>query len=179
MWDKHNSLKAQKIVPDVEISQKEFDKKIIKETQKISEKSSDWWRKIGSIVVKDNLPIIYTYNKHLPNEYAPAFAGDPRSAFHKGIGIEISSAIHGEAAAISEAAKKGIALEGASMYVTTFPCPPCAKLIVQSGIKKLYYGIGYGVLDGLDILKKAGVEIIKVEGIDLELDQASLVEYKK
>lgn len=179
MWDKHNSIEAQKIVPDITISKKEFDQKIIQETAEISQKSSDWWRRIGSIIVKDDNPVIYTFNKHLPNEYVPAMAGDPRACFHKGIGIEISSAIHSEAAAISEAAKRGIELEGASIYVGTFPCPPCAKLIAQSGIKKLYYGSGYGILDGLDILKQSGVEVVKVEGIDLKTDKEVLVRYKK
>jgi len=179
MWDKHNSTEARKVVPDVKISKEKFDQKILKLAAKNSEKSSDWWRRIGSVVVKDGKPIIYSYNKHLPHEYAPALVGDPRAPFHKGIGIEISSAVHGEAAAISKAAREGIELEGASLYVGTFPCPPCAKLIALSGIKKLYYGVGYGVLDGLDVLKQAGVEIVKVEGIDLEVNEDVLVEYKK
>jgi dCMP deaminase len=49
------------------------------------------------------------------------------------------------------------------MYVTVFPCPPCAKAIAHAGIKHLYCGGGYGVLDGEDILKGAGVKIIFVE----------------
>lgn len=179
MWDKHNSTKPQKIDPDTKISQQSFDKKILKEAFDNAQKSTDWWRRVGTIIVKDGKPIIYTYNKHLPNEYVQAFAGDPRSAFHKGVGIEISSAIHGEAAAIAKAANKGINLEGSSIYVSTFPCPPCAKLIAYSGIKKLYYGSGYGVLDGLEVLKNFGVEIIKVEGVDLKHDQEVLVHYKK
>lgn len=179
MWDKHNSTKPQKPDPGTKISKQSFDKKILKEAFSNAQKSTDWWRRVGTIIIKNNKPILYTYNKHLPNEYAQAFAGDPRSVFHKGVGIEISSAIHGEAAAIAEAANKGIKLEGASIYVSTFPCPPCAKLIAYSGIKKLYYATGYSVLDGLEVLKKFGVEIIKVEGIDLKHDQKVLVNYKK
>ena len=49
------------------------------------------------------------------------------------------------------------------MYVTTFPCPTCAKLIAYSGIKKLYAGGGYAVLDGELVLKAKGVKIIFVE----------------
>jgi dCMP deaminase len=49
------------------------------------------------------------------------------------------------------------------MYVTTFPCPPCAKMIAFSGVKKLYYAGGYGVLDGEAIMKSKGVEIIFVD----------------
>ncbi len=71
--------------------------------------------------------------------------------------------MHSEAGAIAEAARKGISLEGADLYVTTFPCPPCGKLIAYSGIKRVFYKNGYGVLDSERILKDKGVEIIKVE----------------
>ena len=49
------------------------------------------------------------------------------------------------------------------MIVTDFPCPPCAKLVAYSGIKKLFYLKGYAMLDGERILKDAGVEIIKIK----------------
>jgi dCMP deaminase len=49
------------------------------------------------------------------------------------------------------------------LYVTVFPCPPCAKLIAYSGIKNVYCGGGYGVLDGEDILKSRGVKVFFVE----------------
>ena len=48
------------------------------------------------------------------------------------------------------------------MYVTDFPCPPCAKLIAGAGVAKLYYRDGYAVLDGQDVLDVAGVEIVQV-----------------
>jgi dCMP deaminase len=48
------------------------------------------------------------------------------------------------------------------MFVTDFPCPPCAKLIAGAGIAKLYFVEGYAVLDGQDVLEAAGVEIVQV-----------------
>ena len=93
----------------------------------------------------------------------PYVNGDPRNNFHKGDHIEISTAIHAEAQMIAEAARKGVSLEGADMYVTVFPCPPCAKLIAFSGIKNLYCGGGYGVLDGEAVLKSKDVKIFFVE----------------
>ena len=161
-WDKHNTVTENPISPDVEISQKDFDKKMIALTVEEAEKSSDWWRRIGSVVVKDGKIILKTYNRHLPSEHTPYANGDPRNNFHKGVHLELGTSIHSEAGAIAEAAKKGISLEGAEIYVTTFPCPPCAKLIAYSGIKKLYYKIGYGVLDAEGILKQSGVEITQV-----------------
>ena len=47
------------------------------------------------------------------------------------------------------------------MYVTDFPCPPCAKLIAGAGIAKLCFREGYAVLDGQDVLEAAGVEIVR------------------
>src|SRR5690606_10170342 len=125
-------------------------------------KSSDWWRRVGAAIVKDGGILVSAYNKHLPTEHTPYVNGDPRNAFSKGVNIELSSAIHAEALAISEMAKKGIPLEGTSMYVSTFPCPVCAKLIASSGIKKVYYYEGYSMLDGEDVLRSKGVEIIRV-----------------
>jgi dCMP deaminase len=161
-WDKHNAVTENVVNPDVKISSKEFDKKMIVLANEEAEKSSDWWRRIGSVVIKDGKIVLKTHNQHLPSEHTPYVNGDPRNNFHKGVHLELGTSIHGEAAAIAEAAKRGIPLEGSEMYVTTFPCPPCAKLIACSGIKKLYYRVGYGVLDGESVLKQYGVEIIQV-----------------
>jgi len=54
-------------------------------------------------------------------------------------------------------------LSGADFYVTVFPCPDCTKLIAFSGVKRLFFKGGHASLDGVDILKAKGVEIIKVE----------------
>lgn len=165
-WDKHNTIKEFPVNPDVKISKEDFDKDMILRALLASAKSSDWWRRVGAVVVKDGEIIISACNQHVPSSHMPNVNGDPRSCFHKGVHLELSTAIHAESAAISEAARKGISLEGASLYVTNFPCPPCAKAIAYSGIKKLYYTIGYGVLDGESILKSKGVEIVFVD-VDL------------
>ncbi|HLN18769.1 MAG TPA: deaminase, partial [Patescibacteria group bacterium] len=62
-----------------------------------------------------------------------------------------------------KAAKDGISLNNTNLYVTTFPCPTCAKLIAEAGIKKVYYESGYSLSDAEDILKNAGIEIILVK----------------
>jgi dCMP deaminase len=163
-WDKHNTVIENDISPDIKISSAEFDKKMMAAAENEAEKSSDWWRIVGSVVTMDGKIILASHNRHLPNEHAPYVNGDPRNNFHKGVHLELGTSIHGEASVIAEAAKKGISLEGAEMYVSHFPCPPCAKLVACSGIKRLYYRVGYGVLDGEAILKQFGVEIIQVIG---------------
>lgn len=165
-WDKHSTTKEFPADPDVKVSKKYFDKEMVLRAALAASKSSDWWRRVGAVIVKDGEVIISTCNQHVPSPHMPNANGDPRSCFHKGVHLELSTAFHAEAAAIAQAAKDGTSLEGASIYVTHFPCPPCAKLIAYSGIKKLYYTIGYGVLDGESILKQNGVEIVFVD-VDL------------
>lgn len=89
--------------------------------------------------------------------------GDPRAIFNKGVHIELSSYLHAEAHVIAEAARRGIATEGADLYVTTFPCPVCAKLLAATGIARLYYRDGYSVLDGEEVLLGAGIEIVQAQ----------------
>lgn len=66
---------------------------------------------------------------------------------------------HAEAGAIAFAARKGIATEGATLYVTLAPCQSCAKLIINAGIERVVYGLPYRDSAGVDLLVKAGIEI--------------------
>jgi len=163
-WDKHRSLANLPVDADQAISHSVFDKKIIRQLQINSEKeSSDFWRRIGASIIKNKKILMTVYNQHVPSQHSPYAEGDPRSNFSRGIHIDKSSVLHAEAALIANAAKNGISLSGASLYVSTFPCPPCAKQVAFSGIKKLYYTGGYSVLDQERILKSQGVEIIYVD----------------
>lgn len=161
--DKHKSLVENPVQADQKISADEFDRTVIGEVKKEAEKSSDWWHHVGAAIVKDGKVVLISHNKHIPSPHSPYVLGDPRNNFHKGVGIEYSTSLHAEAGVIAEAAKKGISLEGAFIYVNVFPCPPCAKLVAYSGIKKLFYSGGYSILDQEKILKEQGVEIIYVK----------------
>ncbi|MEI6346229.1 MAG: deaminase [bacterium] len=162
-WDKHKAMEERPVQADQTISRGEFEKGLMKALFVEAEKSSDWWRRIGSAIVKDGKIVLQKHNEHLPSAHSPYADGDPRNAFHKGVGVEISTSIHSEAGLVAEAARQGISLEGADMFATVFPCPPCAKQIAFSGIKRLFYAGGYTVLDQESILKSRGVEIIFVE----------------
>ena len=162
-WDKNKSLAEQSVKPDEVVSEKEFDHRMMTHAQKLSEKSPDWWRQVGAVIIKDGKILLETYNKAVPSPQQPMFEGDPRGDFHKGDHIELSTAFHAEAALIADAARQGIPLEGATIYVTTFPCPNCAKLIAYTDMKELYYLEGYAMLDGERILKDTGVKIFQVK----------------
>lgn len=169
-WNRNNSTQKQQIEFEVEISENEFSKKMMDIANDQKELSSDWWRQVGAVLVKKNsekVPpegeiIAIAHNTQLPTPYTPYIDSDPRNCFHKGENIDISTAIHAEAALISKAAKNGISLLDTEIYVTTFPCPACAKLIACSGISKLYFTDGYAMLDGDKILKEFGVKVIRI-----------------
>jgi dCMP deaminase len=125
-------------------------------------RSVDWWRQVGAAIRFADGRTACATNTHLPHELSAYAAGDPRSNFSKGVHLEISTAVHAEARLIADAARQGIATDEAVMYVTDFPCPPCAKLIAGAGIARLYYRTGYAVLDGNDVLENAAVEVTQV-----------------
>ncbi len=158
-WDRTNTKKEKKVGPEKVITEDEFMNSAFAESQK----SSDWWRQVGAVLVKEGKIIFSRSNKHVPSPHQPYSDGDPRNASHKGEDLDKYTTIHAEAGIVADAAREGVALDGAEMYVTDFPCPVCAKQIATAGIKKLYYTRGYAVLDGERILKANGVEIVKIK----------------
>ena len=161
-WDKKNTVQEQAIHPDQKLELSQFDRQMMEKANTIKEQSADWWRQVGAVITRGGEVLVAAFNHHVPDQYQPLYNGDPRGNFKKGLNIDLSTAIHAEAAAVAQAAQHGQSLEGAELYVTTFPCPSCAKLIAYSGIKKIYYQDGYSVVDGEDILKERGVEIVQL-----------------
>lgn len=127
-----------------------------------AEKSTDWWRFVAAGIIQDG-ELILTHNRALPTEYTNSIEGDPRITEKRGSGIEKSLFIHAEANLIAHMAKNGIPTKDKELFVTTFPCPNCAKLIAASGFKSCYFIDGYAMLDGQRVLNSADVEIVKVE----------------
>ena len=112
-------------------------------------------RKVGALVVKDNMIISDGYN------------GTP-SGFENICEDENNTTkpyvLHAEANAITKLARSHNSSKGATMYITDSPCIECAKLIIQSGIKRVLYANTYRLDDGINLLKRAGID---VEFIDL------------
>jgi dCMP deaminase len=161
-WDESNVKIEDGISFDRE-SNDPFDLEMIARAHHQSEQSSDWWRHVGAVVVKEKEVVIDGHNRHVPSEHQPYIDGDPRDVIPAGQDPHLSTALHAEQSVITEAAKKGISLEGTSLYLTNFPCTMCAKLVAHSGIKKVFYKKGSALLDGERILKARGVEIIHVK----------------
>ena len=162
-WDSKKPLEQKGVVPDEVIPLNDLNRIFFSVASSEAEKSSDWWRQVGAVLAREGEMLLSAFNHHVPSHRMPYFLGDPRATSHKGLDIEISTAFHAEASLIATAAKNGIVLEGASLYTTTFPCPPCAKLIAYSGIKELFFREGYAMVDGQEILRSQGVKVVLVE----------------
>lgn len=160
-WDKKKVV-ADLPIDDIKVSTDNFDIEMMKEAYKEAQKSSDWWRQIGAVLVKDKKIIACAYNQGVPNDNTPYQVGSIRDFFQAGEKQDLSPTIHAEQKLISEAAKNGIKLEGLFLYLTHFPCSLCAKLIAWAGIKELYFSEGASNLDGRKVLEAAGVEIIHI-----------------
>ncbi len=165
-WHWDASVKKERPVDETTVSSAAFDRKIMQKAYAAAEMSSDWWRQAGAVLVKDGEPVLAAYNRHQPSEQTPYLYGDPRSNFEAGKNIEVSSALHAEIGLLTEAARRGMATEGADLYVTTFPCPPCAYACANSGIKRLFYTEGYSLVEGSNALRARGVELIRIESED-------------
>jgi dCMP deaminase len=161
-WDKNRSV--QLLTPSVgePTSAEDEIADIVAAARAQADTSVDWWRQVGAAVRFADGTIAAAANEHLPHRLSAYAVGDPRSNFYKGVALELSTAAHAEARLIAAAARMGQSTEGAVMYVTDFPCPPCAKLIACAGVAKLYFREGYAVLDGQHVLEAAGVEIAQV-----------------
>ena len=163
-WDKQISTTETIVPKDRVVTNDEFARTIIKHANEDASRSPDWWRQVGAAVVKNGEVVLNGHNRPYPEaDYALGVFGDPRSNFDAGENIDLSKAIHAEAELIARAARDGLSLSGADLYVTTFPCPICAKSVAAAGIKRVYYEKGYSLLDAEDVLKSQGVEIVLVD----------------
>lgn len=126
-------------------------------------KSSDWWRQVSAMARCRDGQFIIAHNKHLPNEYVPYIDGDPRNNFGPGEYIEISTALHAEIAILAEAAKRGISLDGADLFVSTFPCCGCAGTVSVSGFCRVFFTGGYSNLNGVKDLRDRDIELVYIE----------------
>lgn len=124
---------------------------------------------VGAVLIKEDRIVSVGYNgmpSGFPNEaeYPPP---DPRNYSPKlrrdeAQPVTKPEVVHAEMNAIAFAAKYGVATDGCTMIVTHSPCFECSKLLMQSGVKKVYYETEYRLTDSLEFLKKGGIEVVKL-----------------
>jgi dCMP deaminase len=173
-WDPAWATAKAPISADTEVSVAELPREMLGLAQRVSERSSDWWRQVGAVAARDSKVLAFAWNHHYPSEYSPYFDGDPRDAFERGVRADLSTAIHAEAALIAGAARQGIMLDSADIYTTTFPCPRCARLIAEAGFSRCFFEGQYSELGGEDVLRAANIRIIWVNTEDTEVRRASV-----
>jgi dCMP deaminase len=162
-WDREWSRAQRPARFDGEIAVGDLPRGLIARAQQLAGRSSDWWRQVGAIAVRGPDLLGYAWNRHHPTEHSPYIDGDPRDSFSRGVRADLSTAIHAEAAIVAGAARDGVSLRGADLYVTTFPCPACARLIAEAGLRRCFFAGPYSLLDGEDVLRAAGVELFWVD----------------
>jgi dCMP deaminase len=158
-WDRDWSQAGRPAGFDTVLTPADLPPLVVRHAAELAGRSSDWWRQVGAIAWRDQETLGAAWNRHCPTEYAPYVDGDPRDNFSRGVRTDLSTAMHAEAAVIARAARGGTPLDGASLYVTTFPCPACARQIAEAGFRRCYFAGTYSVLDGDGILRAAGVEL--------------------
>lgn len=121
-------------------------------------------RQVGAVIVRDKRIITTGYNGASSGILSCKDRGEcmrVRLNIASGTCQELCYAVHAEQNAIIQAAKLGISVEGATMYVTHQPCSICAKMIINSGIKRVIYKEGYPDDFSMQLFDEAKVEIIK------------------
>ena len=107
-------------------------------------------RKVGALVVKEKMIISDGYNG-TPSGF--------ENVCEDAHGVTHPYVLHAEANAITKLARSGNNSDQATLYVTASPCIECAKLIIQAGIRRVVYAEQYRLTDGIDLLRRAGVEV--------------------
>ncbi|MBD5332328.1 MAG: dCMP deaminase family protein [Bacteroides sp.] len=114
-------------------------------------------RKVGALMVKERTIISDGYN------------GTPagfENVCEDEAGVTKPYVLHAEANAITKVARSGNSSQGATLYITASPCLDCAKLIIQAGITRVVFSDLYRITDGIDLLRRAGVEVSQLEEND-------------
>lgn len=112
-------------------------------------------RKVGALLVKDRMIISDGYNG-TPSGFENVCEDEN--------GVTKPYVLHAEANAITKIAQSGNSSKDATLYVTAAPCIECSKLIIQAGIRRVVYKDEYRLTDGIDLLRRVGIEVEKIDG---------------
>mgnify|MGYP002624142217 CR=1 FL=1 len=131
--------------------QQRFDKRYLEMARIWAQNSYCQRRKVGALVVKGGMIISDGYNG-TPSGFENVCEDET--------GVTKPYVLHAEANAITKLARSSNNSDGATIYITASPCIECAKLIIQAGIKRVVYGEKYRLTDGVELLERAGIEVV-------------------
>lgn len=134
-----------------------LDSRYLRMAQIWAENSYCQRRKVGALIVKDKMIISDGYNgTPVGFENVCEDENDHTKPY----------VLHAEANAITKVAQSNNSSNGATLYVTSSPCIECAKLIIQSGIKRVVFNEIYRLTDGIELMRRAGIECVQMEDIE-------------
>ena len=139
-----------------EEKQRQFDLRYLQMARVWAENSYCVRRKVGALLVKDKMII------------SDGFNGTPSgfpNVCESGEGVTLPYVLHAEANAITKLARSNNSGQDATLYITASPCIECAKLIIQTGIRRVVFNELYRLSDGIDLLHRAGVECVHIENV--------------
>jgi dCMP deaminase len=116
----------------------------------VAERSKANRKKVGAVLVKNKNIVSFGWNG-TPSGFNNACEDDNNCT--------LSLVVHAEANAICKAAKMGLSIEGADLYLTLSPCIECIKLIIQSGIKRVIFSEKYRDFEPIKYLKQAKIKV--------------------
>ncbi|MCM1518349.1 MAG: dCMP deaminase family protein [Pseudoflavonifractor sp.] len=134
-----------------------LDKRYLRMARIWAENSYCRRRQVGALIVKDKMIISDGYN------------GTPagfENICEDEQGVTKPYVLHAEANAITKVAQSNNSSEGSTLYVTASPCVECSKLIIQAGIRRVVFNDLYRLADGLELLRRAGVECVHISDLD-------------
>lgn len=134
--------------------EEELHRRYLRMAQIWSENSYCQRRQVGALIVKNQMIISDGYNG-TPSGF-PNVCEDENGVTHPYV-------LHAEANAITKIARSGNSSQDATLYVTDSPCIECAKLIIQAGIKHVFFTRAYRLTDGIELLRKAGITVTQYE----------------
>ena len=130
--------------------QQKLDQRYLRMARTLAENSYCKRRQVGALIVKDKMIISDGYNG-TPSGF-PNICEDETNTTYPYV-------LHAEANAITKIARSGNSSDGATLYVTAAPCLECSKLIIQAGIKRVIYSEHYRLEDGVELLRRAGIDV--------------------
>ena len=131
--------------------QRKFDQRYLDMARIWAQNSYCQRRQVGALVVKQGMIISDGYNG-TPSGFENVCEDET--------GVTKPYVLHAEANAITKLARSSNNSDGATIYITASPCIECAKLIIQAGIKRVVYGEKYRLMDGIELLQRAGIEVL-------------------
>ena len=130
--------------------QKELDSRYLRMARIWSENSYCQRRRVGALIVKDKRIISDGYNG-TPSGFENVCEDEDH--------LTKPYVLHAEANAITKIARSNNNSDGSKLYVTDSPCVECSKLIIQAGIRRVVYAREYRLTDGIELLRRAGIEV--------------------